>query len=159
MKYRHIKSTKRPTWTKLRFELKQICEQNKISKNEFQEVKIHQWENIISGVWNKFSEKQNSRWIWETLRHESSSVKTDYSNFQFENIINREEQIWFLFGGKLKYWIYEGTVAGLDKVFWESNWTEELIVVSKKWEWILILNHHDFLIGTGIMRGIIDELY
>ncbi|BDS12724.1 DUF6756 family protein [Aureispira anguillae] len=161
-KNRHIKSKRKTTWTNLRVEIKKICDQLNISKDEFLEVNIREWKGIESKIWTRFSTIKNSRWIWESLIDDYSSISVNYETLDLESIIKSSEQVWFLLDETVneqsKFWIYEGTINAFEKIFWESGYTDEILIVSKKYEWILIINHHDIMIGTGKMKHQIEEL-
>lgn len=161
-KKRHIKSKRKRTWTDLRVEVKKLCEQLNISNNEFSEVNIKEWKGIESNIWTRFSSSKNSRWIWESLAHDYSSIPINYEILDLEILYDSSEKVWVLFdetvNERTKFWIYEGTISAFNKILWESVWTDEILIVSKKYEWILILNHNDIMIGTGIMKDQIEEL-
>jgi hypothetical protein len=161
-KIRHIKARKKRTWTNLRVEIKELSEKLNISTEDFSQVNINQWKEIESKIWQKFSTDKNSRWIWETLRDSYSAMEFDYEKLKFSELLDSTERFWILLNEtvreKVKFWLYEGNIKGFDKIFWESGLTDEIIIVSKKYEWILIINHHDILIGTGKMKDRIEKI-
>jgi hypothetical protein len=161
-KIRHIKARKKRTWTNLRVEIKELSEKLNISKEDFSQVNINQWKEIESKIWEKFSTNRNSGWIWETLRDSYSTMEFDYEKLKLSELIDSTERFWILLNEtvneKDKFWVYEGNIKGFDKVFWESGLTDEIIIVSKKYEWILIINHHDIFIGTGKIKDRIEKI-
>ena len=161
-KNRHIKSKRKRTWTDLRVEMKKLCEQLNISDNEFSEVSIKEWKEIESKIWTRFSSIKNSRWIWESLVDDYSAIPVNYETLGLESLLDSTEKVWFLFdetvNEQTKFWIYEGTIKAFNKIWGESVWTDEILIVSKKHDWILIINHHDIIIGTGKMKDQIEKL-
>ncbi|NLR95089.1 hypothetical protein HGP29_28070 [Flammeovirga sp. SR4] len=161
-KDRHIKSKRKRTWTDLRVEIKKLCEQLNLSKDEFSEVNIKEWKEIESKIWTRFTSIKNSRWIWETLVDDYSAIPVNYKTLDLESLFDSSEKVWFLLGesvnGQTKFWNYDGTIKAFNKIFWESSRTDEILIVSKKYEWILIINHHDIMIGTGKMKDQIEKL-
>lgn len=161
-KSKYIKSKRKRTWTDLRVEMTKIGKQLNISNNEFSEVNIAEWKEIESKIWTRFSSRKNSRWIWESLKHNYSSISINYETLDLESLIGSSEKVWFLLdetvNEQTKFWIYEGTIHAFNRIFFESVLTDEIWIVSKKYEWILIINHHDVMIGTGKMKDQIEEL-
>lgn len=161
MKKRHLKTRRKTTWTNLRAEIQQVCDSFDIPKNEFSEVNINHWAEIEQKVWQRFSTHKNSRWIWETLRDDYAAIAIDYEQFELKNLIPSTEKVWFLLNETVneltKFWVYEGTVNSFNQVFEEVG-MDEIIIVSKKYEWLLIINHHDVMIGTGDKRAKIEVM-
>ena len=161
-KKRHIKSKSKRTWTDLRVEIKKLCEQLDISNDEFSEVNINQWNEIESKIWAKFSSSKNSRCIWETLVPPFATATINYETIKLEELIDSVEKVWFLLdetvNEQTKFWIYEGTINAFEKIFPESVWCDEVLIISKKYEWIFIINHHDIMIGTGKLKDRIEEI-
>lgn len=161
-KSRHIKSKRKRTWTDLRVEMKALCEQLNVPNDEFSEVELRDWREIESNIWTRFSSNKNSRWIWESLKQDYSSVPVNYETLDLESLLDTSEKIWFLLdetvNAQAKFWVYEGTIHAFNKIFWESEWIDEILIVSKKYEWIIIINHHDIMIGTGRMKDQIEKL-
>ncbi|WP_420387700.1 DUF6756 family protein [Roseivirga sp.] len=160
-KERLVKSKIKRTWTDLRVEIQKLCIALNISNDDFSEVNINEWREIESNIWTNFSSKKNSRWIWETLANSYETAPFSHNNLELEEFISPSEKVWILLDEatheKTKFWIYEGTVRAFDQLFRESFWTYEVLIVSKKYEWILILNHHSTMIGTGILKDLITE--
>ena len=159
---RHIKSRRKRTWTDLRVEMKKLCEQLNIQEDEFSEVNIKEWDEIKFKIWTRYSSIKSSTWIWETLIDDYSAIPVNYETLDLESILGSTEKVWFLLdetvNERTKFWIYEGTIKAFNKIFWESEYIDEILIVSKKYEWILIINHHDIMIGTGKMKDQIEEL-
>jgi hypothetical protein len=44
---------------------------------------------------------------------------------------------------------YQGRVKAIRKVILESRYIDELYLASKKYDWLICINHHDAMIATG----------
>ena len=139
-------------WTDLRVEIKKLSEQLNISSSELRKVNINHWEEIEEKIWKKFSNDRKSRWIWETLRNPTYGFYVDFPQLRLTELVDHSEQVWFLLdetvNEKTKFWIYEGFIEPFCKVIWESGHFDEILIVSKKLEWLISYNHHDILVGT-----------
>jgi hypothetical protein len=146
-KERHIKGKRKETWTESRIEIQSIVESLGITKDRFAEVDIHSWEDIrdkILKVRKAFTKAPNY------------AVPCSEYPFQFlDKLVDKNENVWFLINEtineKTKFWIYEGFIQEAQKIFEETYRVNEIIVVSKKFEWILMIDDHDIISGTGEM--------
>ncbi|MDW3196528.1 MAG: DUF6756 family protein [Cytophagales bacterium] len=140
----------------------QLCQQLNIPKEDFSEIGIHEWRDIDANVWTKFSNPPKPFSIWDSLILPHSSIVIDFSKLYFKDFIEPEEAVWFILddslNGRSKFWYYEGKVAAFDQILDESYLIDELIVVSKKLDWILTFDHHWVLSGTGPMKSKIESL-
>jgi len=67
-----------------------------------------------------------------------------------EELVNPNEDIWFFVNGdRDKFWFYQGKITAIRKVIIESSYIDELYLASKKYDWLICINHHDILIATG----------
>ena len=48
-----------------------------------------------------------------------------------------------------KFWFYQGRPRAINRVLAECYHLDEIYLVSKKYAWLLCLNHHDVLYGIG----------
>ncbi|MBP7283704.1 MAG: hypothetical protein KBA66_19105 [Leptospiraceae bacterium] len=48
-----------------------------------------------------------------------------------------------------KFWFYKGKLTAIQKIIEESYRIGEYYFASEKMNWLLCVNHHDYLIGTG----------
>lgn len=162
-KQRHLKTRKKNTWSSLRMEMARTCEEKKLSKSDFNELNINTWEEVKAKIWSEFSASFNTRWIWDSLAVPNTSIQLDDSfELTFESLIPGKQKCWFVLdetvNEKTKYWIYEGTISAFDQIFANISMLNEVMIVSKKYDWMLLLNHHDILVGTGIMMGRIEKM-
>ena len=157
-----IKRFKLP-WTDLRIEVKKARERLKIDESTLREVNISHWDEIEQNIWKRFSTRKNSRWIWESLHPPYYSFYIEnYKLLNLTELIDQSETVWFLLdetvNEKTKFWIYEGLISSFDRVIWECYYIDEILIVSKKYKWLISINHHDYIIGTGIMSEKLKQL-
>ncbi|WLF84072.1 hypothetical protein L3D26_00735 [Moraxella sp. ZY21109] len=46
-------------------------------------------------------------------------------------------------------WFCEGNILTIQKIIDEMCFFDEVYFVSKKYQWLIAINHHNVLIGTG----------
>lgn len=161
-KLRNLKSRRKNTWTDLRVVVKNICEEYNISDDDFNTINIHEWKEIEEKIWNKFSSNSHSGWLWNGLNCPVEAIQIDYnSTFSLTDILPLDEKVWILLGETInngtKYWCFEGDAKTADILFWESI-SSEMIISSKKLEWLLTVDHSDVVVGTGILMDKISKL-
>ena len=147
-------------WTDLRTEVKKVQEQLKINESSLREVNITHWEEILEKIWKEFSTRKSSRWIWESLKRPTYGFYiSSYELLNLTELIDENETVWFILDEsvkmKTKFWVYEGLITAFNKVIWECNYVDEILIVSKKYEWLISINHHDIISGT---KKMIDKL-
>jgi hypothetical protein len=145
-------------WTPLRQEIEQIRNNLNFSEDLFKAVGLNDWKAIEDNIYKKFCKINNYKnkpgWIWNCLKQETYSVKTD--NFPAEiikELLKGESWIWFFVNEtvneKTKFWWYEGEVNPILAIINESALIDEFYLASKKYDWLLCFNHHDILISAG----------
>lgn len=155
-KPRWIKTRRRNTWTRLRKEIQHCCIQLNLPTKDFAPVSLYEWSAIQEKIWDTFSSSKHSGWIWETLSVPYAALYLgNEAIIPLEKLVNPLERIFLLFNesvnGRTKFWIYEGLASACDQVCKEANGLDEVLIVSKQYDWLLSLNHHQILAGTGIM--------
>jgi len=55
-----------------------------------------------------------------------------------------------------KLLFYQGKVKAIQKILPETSYLDEYYLINKKYEWLLSVNHHDILTGTG--EFIVEQL-
>ena len=68
-------------------------------------------------------------------------------------LVDQPEKVWLFLddtiSGKDKYWFYEGFIKDIVTVLEvKPRHTDEVYIVSKKYEWLLCVNHHDHIIAS-----------
>ena len=152
-KKRHIL---KKDWTRLRSEIERVRKDFNISNDDFRALKINQWENIEAEIEKNFLSKKmsNANWIWNNLKVESISINCKTNPFdKLDLLIDKKELVYFFINETVreqtKYWYYEGRIKSITQILEEVQGFDEFYLCSKKYQWLLCVNHHDILIGTG----------
>jgi len=146
-------------WTELRQNIETIRQENKIHASEFKPVDILSWrqiqEKIVTTFCNVQGHKANYNALWEDFKNETYAVQF-FRNWPFDSLtqlVDHSEKVWLFINepveGKTKFWFYEGKIETIVFVLGES-FVDEVYVASKKYEWLLCINHSDILIATGL---------
>jgi hypothetical protein len=142
-------------WTPLRQEILRICELFGIPKERFKQVPIHEWQNIQDKILQTFCHTDLSGPIWERLKFDSFAVQFNY-NYPFDQLsylVPEAEVIWLCLNETVKernkYWFFEGHINDIIAVLNESQIVDEVYIASRKYEWLLCVNHHNVIIATG----------
>ena len=142
-------------WTPLRTEISNICEQLNIPEERFKPVSLHDWQSIQEKIFEKFCYPNQVGWIWKRLKEDTYAIQFLY-NYPFDqllNLIDHSEKVWLFLDETVsernKYWFYEGYIQDIVSVLGETTQTDEVYVASKKYDWLLCVNHHDYIIAAG----------
>jgi len=143
--------------TGLKDNLLKIAKTLGIKPDEFNAVGIYEWPEIMKKIEESFIIKKNSnikfnRW-WENLKEPQYGINVDSHPFHCINqLIDGNEKIWFVAcdsnNDPSKFWLFQGYIKPILKLL-DEHYRFEFYLVSKKYEWLLCLNHHDNLIGLG----------
>ena len=145
----------RQDWQSLRSDIENIIKVNNISKTDFKALSIQDdWKVIEENIYHKFCKLdhpiERPIWLWEYFKLDTFSISVDKPYKYLNQLIDNEETNWFFVNGdKDKFWFYEGRVKAIKTVIEESSYIDELYIASKKYEWLICINHHDDLIATG----------
>ncbi len=146
-------------WTALRQNIEQVKRDLDISDNHFRAVSLDQWQDIEENICHHFCKLSHPKvrpcWLWEHFKQDTYSVQIQY-NWPFDpllKLVEPAEKVWLFLDETIneetKFWFYEGTINEILAVLWESSFIDEVYIASKKYEWLLCINHHDVLIATG----------
>lgn len=156
----------------------ELLKQCSLSKKRFHKVRNDQWRQIYQAIAEKYADKTK---IWKNGLHWANTsgyspksmknllgcYQVDYAAWVHDlpQILPDEEMVYFLIdkGGDWHtgecFWIFESYVPELVKAldllnqtaFLDSGWPD-YYVVSKKFRWLIGLNHHDVLscVGEGL---------
>jgi hypothetical protein len=142
-------------WTPLRQEIEQVRKKLNISSERFHAVPLNEWNRIQQNILEKFCYPNNVGWIWEKLKKKDYAIQFEYENsfVQLLKVVDGSEKVWLFLNEtvseRTKYWFYEGFISEIVSILYESSLINEVYVASKKYEWLLCINHHDYLIATG----------
>ena len=161
-KKRHIS---RHNWENLRAEIESIIKDNKLSPTDFKALSIQdEWKEIEENIFHRFCKldhpTQRPVWLWEQFKLDSFSIAIDQPYLLLDKLVDNDETVWFIVNGdRDKFWFYEGKIKPIMTVISESSYIDELYIASKKYQWLICINHHNDLIATGqIMPNKLQQL-
>lgn len=155
-------------WTELRQNIETIRRESRFSEDEFKPVDIISWkqlqDNIISTFCKIETHKDKFNWLWEDFKQDTYSVRFE-KNYPFDSLlqlVDASEQVWLVINESVndgtKFWFYEGQIKPIAFVLGKS-FADEVYIVSKRYDWLLCINHHDVLFATGLnMPGKLKQL-
>ena len=141
-------------WTPLRKEISKICQELAIPEERFKEISIHDWQPIQENIFNKFYDSNR-----EQLKGDTYSIQFLY-NYPFDqllHLVDHDEKVWLFLDETVrergKFWFYEGYIKDIVKILLETTQSREVYIASKKYEWLLCVNQHDYIIASGKEMG------
>lgn len=146
-------------WSTLRAEIKKVSEDEKFETEEFRALSMHDdWKEIEKKIYNSFYNpaylNQKPNFLWKDFKDDTFSVSDlKYRpEYYLDKLIDENEKVWYLVNETInettKYWIFEGKIKKIQIIIDEAGF-HELCIVSKKYDWLLCINHHNILIATG----------
>ncbi|WP_456062372.1 DUF6756 family protein [Capnocytophaga leadbetteri] len=156
---------KENTWTSLRKEIAQLMVQLQISKEDFRPLGLEEWKAVETHIYKTFCKNQKYRryWLWEDFSEEAVAYRMPHHNpeYYLDKLIDNQEEIFFIFAESenCKFWFYEGKITPVLPLIGELYHYDEFYFISKKYEWLIGINHHDALIATGSKVEALDTLY
>ncbi|MCL2353652.1 MAG: hypothetical protein FWC69_03375, partial [Defluviitaleaceae bacterium] len=145
-----------------RYEIEKTVKEHQIDRNHFFEVSKQSYQQIIKKIEAKFIQKsKHSDGIhWANLGRYRSELKCtfiamkDWNSWMKElpDIIPVSDTfVYALFEkvGYNKYWLYEAQIQELITVLNESTLWGDFYIVSKKYDWLISLDHHDCISYVG----------
>jgi hypothetical protein len=151
----------------IRDEIEQIVKEHKINRGRFFEVSKQSYKLIIEKIELTFVDKSKSwnediHWVNMGKYNPNlkcvSSTMSDWSIWLVEllDIIPSDSLMYILFEDtknfEPKYWLYESYIKELILILNEINGLDDFYIVSKKYNWLISLNHHDAIsyVGNGL---------
>lgn len=152
-------------WTSLRAEVSQLIASLNLSETDFRALSPYEnWQQIEDKIREAFcslSYPNSISPLWLNLKLESYVIR----NFSkrpknwLTELVFHQEKAWLLLSEtvneKEKLWCYEGKISVIQNII-ENIGFFEIYIVSKKYEWMICINHHDNLIISG--KEITDNL-
>ncbi len=141
----------------MRADIENIIKDSKLSPTDFRALSIYDdWKTIEENIYHKFCKLDNPTqrpiWLWEYFKLDTFSIVVEQPYKFLDQLVDSEEAVWFFVNGeKDKFWFYEGKIKAIVTVIEESSYIDELCLASKKYDWLICVNHHDDLIATGQM--------
>ncbi len=142
-------------WEDLRADIENIIRGRQINARDFRPLGIHEdWQAIEENIYKHFCRLDHPKfrpvWLWEYFKRDQFTVVTEQPHTLLPKLLDPDETVWFFVNGdKDKLWFYEGKSDTIITIVEESCYIDELYLASKKYEWLICINHHDNLIATG----------
>lgn len=145
-------------WTDLRKEIEKIRKDFGLTDNQFQPLGLNDWKEIEENVYQTFCKlthyKLRPVWLWNYFKLDTVSISTEQKPYLYlDKLIDNSETVWFFVNETIneadKFWFYQGQVKAIQTIIAEACYIDELYLVSKKYDWLLCINHHDIIIATG----------
>ncbi len=111
------------------------------------ELSLSEKDRLIESIKKKYSDGSESRHFWETISERESIQDQDSWSWAGEYRPTEEVIMLFLDEQKETGVIFESGGC-ITKVLWECNGFE-FYLTNKITSYLLVSNHHDFLIGAG----------
>lgn len=69
------------------------------------------------------------------------------------SLVDPEETVWLMLDETVNFedkcWFYQGTPHAICSILAECCYLDEVYLISKKYTWLLCVNHHDVVYGIG----------
>lgn len=118
-----------------------------LSREEIIELPENKAEKIRKAVQATFLDTSDPQWWWEHLIGDEWSEEIEDA-WKHLSSVCPEEKVWFIPLEEHGSAVYETTPDIVSKVLGESP-AFEYALVGQNLDWILIENHHNYLIGCG----------
>ncbi|WP_066801527.1 DUF6756 family protein [Moraxella oblonga] len=146
-------------WDEIRAELSQLKVKLQLTDDEFRLLSPYDnWREIQNNIYKNFCKITHYNKlpiIWQSFKNEFYFIDKLADPYEHLNgLIDDNEKIWFIvsYAYDSKLWFYEGKMSVIQKVLDEiSFYPTECYFVSKKYQWLIVINHAYTLIGTGDM--------
>jgi len=145
----------------LRDEIERIVKEHQLDRKRFFEVSKQSYQQIQEKIENTFVNK-SERWStdihWANMGNYNPKLKCVSAEIQDWSawitklpaiIPTPNSPVYVLFEMQSKYWLYETFVSELILVLDEIHGLNDFYIVSKKFEWLISLNHHDVITYVG----------
>lgn len=133
-----------------------VAKELRLTPEQFRPLRPSEdWKGIEERIYQRFLKPGmvpgQILWLWECfVLPEASVVITKWPHTWLEQLVEPDERVWFFVNGRRnKLWFYEGLAGPINRIVHESSAIDEFYVCSRKYSWLLCVNHHDYLIATG----------
>jgi hypothetical protein len=149
----------RENWTDLRSEISKTIANKRILETDFRPLSIHDnWKQIEEKIYRTFCTlthpTKRPLWLWTDFKLDTFSITNLYDRpeLYLDKLIDKTETVWYVVNETInegdKLWFYEGKIKSIQIII-DETWFDELYIISKKYEWLICINHHDILFATG----------
>ncbi|WP_131667298.1 DUF6756 family protein [Psychrobacter pygoscelis] len=147
-------------WSDIRAEIMQLKTELNLNDAEFRALSAYEdHQGIEETIYQTFCQFEDRRsrptWLWLSFKQEvySTDFLPEVPESYLHTLIDPTETIWLgaldSMQERSKIWFYEGQILPIQKILFETQFFDEFYLVSKKYEWLICINHHDTLIATG----------
>jgi hypothetical protein len=148
-------------WSDLRRDIEETRKTLGIPRDDFSPLPhTTDWHRLEEGIYSTFCKlagKVRPRWLWNSYKREWYGLGLEGSPDSILNqLIPTTETVWFMAYAGDNFLFYQGKVQAIQRLLPELTYLDEYYLINKKWEWLLSVNHHDTLSGTGAF--IINQL-
>lgn len=158
---------------KIRNEIQQYLEQNKISPERLSLVNINHWQDIYNRAIDTFVDrryryKEELHWISLNGHVREGVERIDFYDtsghwdwvLHLNEIIPDKKAYLFIEDYYDKMWIYEGCILEIINLLQEEIYDEEYCIIDKKYKWMICFNHHEIasFYGKGLNLKAIKKL-
>jgi hypothetical protein len=117
------------------------------------------WNQLEERIYKTFCRiegKGRPSWLWERYKTEWYGLALkDCPDDILDQLVPVTEIVWFMAYDGTNFLFYQGNVKTIQLILLECS-PDEYYLINKKYEWLLSVNHHDSLSGTGAF--IINQL-
>ena len=149
----------RTNWTDLRAEISKTIAEKGLLENDFRPLSpFENYREIEEKIYSTFCRlkhpTQRPLWLWTDFKLDTFSLSSldNKPEFYLDKLVEKTEVVWFVVNETInevdKFWFYEGKIRSIQTVI-DETWFDELYIISKKYDWLICINHHDNLIATG----------
>lgn len=149
-------------WLPLRSAICRAVLDKKIRKEDFRPLSLHENHKVTEEkIYHTFCQLEHPtlrpNWIWQNFKRDYSVIPDlkDRPERYLHHLINHDETVWYIVNEDGRFWFYEGRIRAIQTII-DETWFDEVYIVSKKYKWLVCINHHDALIVTGEL-GIPDR--
>jgi len=143
-------------WTDLRQEIEQARQALGLSERDFAPLPYTtDWRQLEETLYRTFCvldhPTNRPRWLWDAFKPGAYALSNEEAPLAtLLTLVDEEEQVWLMVNdAEDKFWFYQGRREAVRVVLNECYHLDEIYLLSKKYEWLLCLNHHDVLYGVG----------
>jgi len=140
-------------WSDLRKDIEEARRAFRIPEADFSPLPFttnwHQLEERIYQTFCKIAGEGRPAWLWERYKNEWIGLALkECPDHILDQLVPTAETVWFLVYNGDDFLFYQGKIKAIQQVLLESS-PDEYYLINKKYEWLLSVNHHDNLTGTG----------
>jgi hypothetical protein len=140
-------------WSELRQDIEEARRDLRIPTGDFSPMphttNWHQLEEHIYKAFCKIKGQGRPCWLWENYKNEWYGLALeDYPDYILDQLVPTNEIVWFMAYDGDNFIFYQGKVKAIQQILLECS-PDEYYLINKKYEWLLSVNHHDSLTGTG----------